>query len=210
MSKPEALIFDLDGTLWDAVPTYAQAWNAIFQDRKLDLVLHPNDLYPLMGMQTEQYLSGVLPGIDASERLTIYEEVVQKQYEIIPTLGGKLYSGVAEGLARLSSSYKILILSNCPTFIIHHFLQWSGMETLITDHLSFGQSPQSKAENIKLLMERNNLATAMYVGDTHSDAIQAQKAAIPFIFAAYGFGNTDLFQLRFDRFEQLTDYFSML
>mgnify|MGYP000700414525 CR=1 FL=1 len=38
------------------------------------------------------------------------------------------------------------------------------------------------------LMEKNNLTSPVYVGDTQGDADSCKKAGIPFIFAEYGFG----------------------
>ena len=43
--------------------------------------------------------------------------------------------------------------------------------------------------NIRLVMERNGVTKAVYVGDTQGDADAAAKAGIPFIFTEYGFGS---------------------
>ncbi|HEX3385818.1 MAG TPA: hypothetical protein VHS53_11545 [Mucilaginibacter sp.] len=32
MQTPDSLIFDMDGTLWDAVDTYAASWNIVFAE----------------------------------------------------------------------------------------------------------------------------------------------------------------------------------
>ena len=39
-----------------------------------------------------------------------------------------------------------------------------------------------------MVIERNNITKAFYVGDTILDFEAAQKANIPFVFATYGFG----------------------
>ena len=49
----------------------------------------------------------------------------------------------------------------------------------------------SKAENIKLVMERNGLENPVYIGDTDLDGKSSREAGISFIHAAYGFGTTD-------------------
>ena len=38
-------------------------------------------------------------------------------------------------------------------------------------------------------MERNRITSAAYVGDTQGDLEAARLAGIPFVWAAYGFGN---------------------
>ena len=51
-----------------------------------------------------------------------------------------------------------------------------------------GRTGKGKGENIRLLMERNHISKAVYVGDTVGDEKAARQAGIPFIYAAYGFG----------------------
>ena len=43
-----------------------------------------------------------------------------------------------------------------------------------------------KGENIRIIMERNGLSEAVYVGDTQGDANSCKEAEIPMIYAAYG------------------------
>ena len=51
-----------------------------------------------------------------------------------------------------------------------------------------GRTGRGKGENIRLLMDRNGIEAAAYVGDTQGDERSAREAGIPFIHAAYGFG----------------------
>ena len=46
----------------------------------------------------------------------------------------------------------------------------------------------SKGENIRLVLDRNSIDAAIYVGDTQKDLDAALFAGIPFVHAAYGFG----------------------
>ena len=61
---------------------------------------------------------------------------------------------------------------------------------LILDEVQtgIGRTGKPKSENIKLIVERNNLQNPVYVGDTQWDCDAATAAGVPFIFAAYGFG----------------------
>ena len=45
-----------------------------------------------------------------------------------------------------------------------------------------------KAQNIRLICERNGLKAPVYVGDTVWDAEACEEAGVPFIYAAYGLG----------------------
>jgi phosphoglycolate phosphatase len=64
-----------------------------------------------------------------------------------------------------------------------------------------------KNHNIKLLMDKHGLKTPVYVGDTEGDGQQSRLAGIPFVFVSYGFGQTDDYDLKFDDFNSLVNYF---
>ena len=59
------------------------------------------------------------------------------------------------------------------------------------DYQNWGDNQVPKGENIKLVVKRNNIKTAAYVGDTMGDFTAAKTAGIDFIYAEYGFGNID-------------------
>ena len=84
--------------------------------------------------------------------------------------------------------YHLYIVSNCQDGYIEDFISWSGCQDLIEDIEDYGRTGKGKADNIRLLMERNALDCAVYVGDTQGDLDSASAAGIPFIFASYGFG----------------------
>ena len=52
-----------------------------------------------------------------------------------------------------------------------------------------GRTGLSKGENISLVIQRNQIEKAVYVGDTAGDQEAAELAGVPFIYAAYGFGD---------------------
>ena len=84
--------------------------------------------------------------------------------------------------------YALIIVSNCQDGYIQDFLDFADMRGLFGDFESAGGTGLSKGENIKLVIERNSIDKAVYVGDTQGDLDSADFAGIPFIRAAYGFG----------------------
>ena len=74
---PDSLIFDMDGTLWDAVETYTLAWNLYFDRHPIDKRLKKIDLDVLMGLEESKFLEKVLPDFSPNERSIGYEEVVK-------------------------------------------------------------------------------------------------------------------------------------
>ena len=62
-------------------------------------------------------------------------------------------------------------------------------------------------KNIKMLIDRHQLKSPVYVGDTEGDGEQSRLAGIPFVFVSYGFGETDDHDVRFDSFTDFTKHF---
>ena len=53
-SKTDALIFDMDGTLWDAVDSYCKVWNECFRVFGVERVVMRDELVACMGLPLEE------------------------------------------------------------------------------------------------------------------------------------------------------------
>ncbi len=143
------------------------------------------------------------------DRQQLARLVNQIQEEYIPVHGGVLYENVREGLARLSEHYRLVIVSNCPENTVRDFLSWSQLGNYFIDYEPHGRTRQSKAENIKAVVQRNCLLSPVYVGDTESDSKAAQLAEVPFIFVSYGFGEVNNAAFSFPSFRDLVEAFTV-
>ena len=195
----------MDGTLWDGVECYARGFNDFFKLKSIDKSFTKYDLYGFMGLEEEAYLESTLPEFPKAERTVMYKEIIDLQYIHIRKSGGALYSGVVDGLKKLSQKYKLFIVSNCAEFTIKYFMEWAGIAAYITDSLAHGQNFKPKHENIKYLINKYALENPIYVGDTDSDRKQAEKANIPFVFVSYGFGQSEAYNLKFESFKELVN-----
>ena len=210
MQKPDSLIFDMDGTLWDAVDTYANSWNLVFEKMSIQRVIGRNDLMQLMGMEGKKLTKVLMPDFDDDRAQGIYMDVNETRRQILPTSGGVMYDGVTEGIKQLATKYKLFILSNCAIGIIPLFISWAKIGDDITDSMAYGQNNMPKHHNMQLLIDKHQLKHPVYIGDTNGDAEQTRMAGIPFIFVTYGFGKTDDYALKFDDFGSLTKYYMSL
>ena len=122
----------------------------------------------------------------AMELLTICMDY-ENQY--IEKTGGILFDGLEEMLQELKQrGYFIAIVSNCQEGYIEAFLKYHKLGKYFNDTENYGCTGRDKDYNIKLVVERNKLDKAVYVGDIMGDYNSTMKAGLPFIHAAYGFG----------------------
>lgn len=210
MLKPDSLIFDMDGTLWDAVDTYANSWNLTFEKLQIERIINRNELMGLMGMEGKKLTKVLMPDFDDDRAMDVYLDVNETRRQILPTSGGNMYPGVTRGIRQLATKYKVFVLSNCAVGIIPLFIKWAGIEDVVTGYMAYGENNMPKHHNMRLMMEKHQLKNPVYVGDTQGDAEQTRMAGIPFIFVSYGFGQTADFDHKFDDFESLTTYFMSL
>lgn len=200
----DALIFDMDGTLWDAVDTYAEIWNMAFERENIERRITRADLLALIGTPIDDIMRHFVPAERVEHLLKTIAELVITE---LPRLGGKLYEGVQEGVAELSKHYKLFMLSNCDELELPIFVRYAGIESYITDTIAYGNTRLRKAENMRLLAEKFHLQHPVYVGDTDGDCREAHRAGVPFVWMSYGFGTTDNAQLQFDTFTDMTRHF---
>ena len=210
MTKPDSLIFDMDGTLWDAADTYVASWNEGFKKENVDKEITRADLSHMMGWEKRKVLDHIMPDYDLAKQERIFDSINEVRAELIPQMGGILYDGVREGLEQLAAKYKLFIVSNCPENLIKQFMEWAEISHLISDEMAHGVNSKPKHHNIQLLIDRHHLSNPVYIGDTQTDSEESRKAGVPFVFLSYGFGKTDDYDLKFDTFERFTAYFMEL
>lgn len=190
--KVDGLIFDLDGTLWDASESCVSAWNQALRNKGVtDFVVTKQHAHAFAGKLLEdifaQYFT-FLPKEEYQDMVNAYAE--QEEFHM-REYGGKLYPDVRELLTQLSEIYPLFIVSNCLSGYIENFLQQHQLEHLFADFECSGNTGRPKAENIGMIINRNQLKNAVYIGDTMGDFEAAKKNDIPFIYAQYGFGSIE-------------------
>ena len=186
------LIFDMDGTLWDSAEGVAIAWNQVIRPAYgEELCITTEDMKGVMGLPMDALAEKLFPELSGEEQDSLLSACVVRENDYLRERGGQLYPGLEETLARLSESYPLFIVSNCQSGYIEAFLDHYGFWKYFRDIECFGNNSRQKEENIRLIMERNGLTGALYVGDIDKDYRSALKAGVGFIHAAYGFGKIE-------------------
>ena len=206
-STTDSIIFDMDGTLWDATESYCEVWNVCSKDIGIDRKITTKELMQFMGYPLEDIFKG-LYGDTSNIDLPAYLAKIEKcEQDLMPTLGGKLFEGVNEGIELLSKKYQLFLLSNCGIDGLDNFMNFSHTKPFIKDTVSFGNTGLDKTDNLNLLIKKHSLKSAVYMGDTQRDCDLTHKAGIPFVFAEYGFGNCTNPDISFKSFKEFTSYF---
>ncbi len=205
MLKAQAILFDLDGTLWDSSDKILTSWNEV-------LAKHPEvnrgplqqeELNSCLGLPMTEFRVRLFNDCDEETGLKILDECCKWENEYLSIHGGKLFPALRETLLELKKEYKLFVVSNCQSGYIEAFMQAHDLEDIFDDTQCWGDHKVSKGENNKYIMERNGITRAVYVGDTDGDENSARVAGIPFIYASYGFGKAIKPDFTIDYFSEL-------
>ena len=199
-----AVIFDLDGTLWDSSVQVIEAWNSIIKKYpETKAVVTPEKMATYMGKVLEEISSMLFEDISKDRGLEIMTECSDYELEYLKDHSGVPYEDLEETLKALP--YPLFIVSNCQRGYIETFLECCGLGKYFKDFECSGNTGNPKGENILEIIRRNEIKNAVYVGDTQGDCNASQVAGIPFIFAEYGFGNADKFDRKIKNIKELAE-----
>jgi phosphoglycolate phosphatase len=191
ITPPDSIIFDLDGTLWDASAACAKAWNESFQQSGINYAVSEEAIRSFSGLRIEKVFDQHFHFIPKEKHAGLLDLYKKNELFFMKRWGGQLYPGVKEVLPELNKKYKLFIVSNCLTGYIENFTSFHQLQHLFSDFESYGNTGLPKSDNIKLVLERNKLRSAVYVGDTVWDYEACSANHLPFIYAAYGFGKVN-------------------
>ncbi len=204
MTKFDSLIFDLDGTLWNSSQTVADAWNTALEKSGNPLRITAEDVLKHMGKAMDVIMRDVfgsdISDSEVSEFLSILSAEEIKQIE---EKGGILFPELEETLSFLKKRYRLFIVSNCQKGYIEAFLKAHGLSEYFEGFLCWGDTKLPKGETNKRLISRYSLKNPVYIGDTEGDHISAVDAGIPFVHAAYGFGEVSACDYSISEFSRL-------
>ncbi len=204
MKEIDSIIFDLDGTLWSTIENCVDALNNMKKKHKDILYdISAEMVKAQMGSPFEENAKKYYGYLGMEKARQYAREAFTNNAKALSEKGGILYSKVEETLKKLSEDFKLLIVSNCMEDYMQAFLKTSHLEEYFCDYESHGKTGLSKGENIKLVMQRNALKNPIYVGDTIGDKTAADFAGIPFVYAAYGFGEVAEYDYKLEGIEDL-------
>ena len=208
--KAESLIFDIDGTLWDSRALVAEGYNIQLRREGLErLSVTAEDFLPLFGKVMTEIADVIFAELPPEQRYPLMDRCMDTENRYLHENPCKIgYPGIRETLEALAKSHRLFIVSNSQQGYPELCIEKLGLTPYISGHLCFGDTGTEKGETIRRLMEKHHITSAVYIGDTQGDLDAARQAGIPFVLAAYGFGDPESWEARIETPEQLLQLFS--
>lgn len=202
----KAVIFDLDGTLWDASQSVTDSFNIALENMGIERRITLAEMRSQMGKTLEEIAHVFFDCVDPEHAVEIMVNCTNFENTYILTHGGVLYPNLRPTLERLrAQGYGVICVSNCQSGYIEAFLGFHKLGDLFDDTECWGNTGRMKADNIKAVVRRNQIEKAVYVGDTLGDYSSAMEAGTDFIHAAYGYGTVPAGTAFVDALEKLPD-----
>ncbi len=205
MMKYDALIFDIDGTLWDSRELVAKGYNKQLRKEGLDhLCVDAERLKGLFGMVLSDMADILFESLPQPERYPLLERCMASENSHLkedPCHIG--YPEIKETLQKLHETHRLFIVSNSQSGYPQLCIRKLGLGELIEGHLCHGDTGLSKGQTILQLMEKHGIGKPLYIGDTQGDYEATLEAGVDFAWAAYGFGTPKSFLYRVDSPQEL-------
>lgn len=200
----KGIIFDMDGTLWDSSENVAISWTEKVRELGYDFPdITQQDVMGVMGLTMDRIADKLFGSLPLEERRELLDRCCDNEEQYLLRHGGVLYPDLEKTLIRLKKKYHLYIVSNCQSGYIETFLEHYGFGEYFDDIECYGNNLKGKGDNIALIVSRNGLDRAWYVGDIQGDYDSTMEAGIDFIHSAYGFGTIDHPVPELERFSDL-------
>lgn len=191
----KVILWDFDGTLAD---TGADVWDSVeYAAGKLGGTLEETFRRKdsNLGKSVEEIFRHVQP-FPGDEKERQFDELIRVHYRTISVYGKTvLYDGIREILKwTKQESIKNIIITMKPEKALECILQVKGWGELFDGWYSpdsFGEKEKTKAEVIRLVLERRDISreNCLYIGDTWSDVAAAHINKIRCAAVTYGDGD---------------------
>jgi len=188
------VFFDLDGTLLDTRPGIISSILAALSEN-VPAPLPPESAF-IIGPPIREIIRRALPGISPAA-LEASAKAFRHHYDTVGWQDSRPYAGVYEVLDELASlGIRRFVITNKPRTPTRLLLERAGIFEVFEAVLSPDAldppfvSKQAIAEHCVTTFGADR-ATALFVGDSADDASAAQACGIPFVAAAYGYGQVN-------------------
>lgn len=199
LSNPEAVIFDMDGTLFETdtllVPVHHRVFETLREEGLYEHETPPVErLLGCLGMVLEDIWRQVMPGSTEAARKRADELLLQYELEGLARGEGELYPNVEQTLHGLKErGVKLFVASNGLEDYVKGVARFRGIDGLFDGLYSAGEyATSSKVDLVARLLEDHGVQSAWMVGDRSSDVEAGKCNGLQTIGCAYAtYGRAD-------------------
>jgi len=192
LSKPEAVIFDMDGTLFETdtllVPVHHRVFETLREERLYEHETPPVErLLSCLGMVLEDIWRHVMPDSTEAARKRADELLLQYELEGLANGEGELYPYVEQTLRELKErGVKLFVASNGLEDYVKGVARFRGIDGLFDGLYSAGEyATSTKVDLVARLLEDHGIQSAWMVGDRSSDVEAGKGNGLQTIGCAY-------------------------
>ncbi len=192
LTSPQAIIFDMDGTLFETDTLLVGVHERIFQTlRDEQLYMKPTPpvekLLGCLGMLLQDIWKQVMPDSTLAARERADELMLQYELEGLEAGEGSLYPHVESTLRKLHErGIKLFVASNGLEHYVKGVARHKGIAPLFDGLYSAGEyETVSKVDLVNRLLKDHKLESAWMVGDRSSDVEAGKENGLTVIGCAY-------------------------
>ncbi|MDN4069482.1 HAD hydrolase-like protein [Paenibacillus vini] len=197
LQKPEAMIFDMDGTLFKTetllIPAYHELFDRLREEKMYEGETPPEELMlSCLGMLLEDIWRKVIPDCSEAVHRRADELLLELELSGLKEYSTELYPEVKETLEQLSRrGVRLFVASNGLEHYVKGVAETHLIAPLFEGMYSAGEhQTASKVDLVRLLLDNHGVSSAWMVGDRSSDVEAGKKNGQTVIGCAYaGFGN---------------------
>ncbi|GMA65233.1 HAD hydrolase-like protein [Alicyclobacillus fastidiosus] len=192
-NRPQAIIFDLDGTLFQTESLSIPAYHATFAQLRSEGLFSgetpPESLFlNSLGLLLEEIWVRVMPNSSQATRHRANELLLSYQLQFLADGYGAMYPHVTETLEQLHKrGYQLFVASNGLESYVRNVIEHMSCARLFSGLYSAGEfQTASKVDLVGLVLCQHRLASAWMCGDRYSDIEAGQMNDLPTVGCDYG------------------------
>lgn len=190
--KPEAVIFDMDGTLFKTdtllVSVHQRVFHTLREERLYEKETPPVErMLSCLGMLLDDIWREVMPDSTEAARARADELLLQYELDGLKAGEGELYPYVEQTLQSLKNKgVKLFVASNGLEEYVKGIAHHKGIASLFDGLYSAGEyETDSKVDLVAKLLKDHGIKSAWMVGDRSSDVEAGKENGLTTIGCAY-------------------------